>query len=83
MKKTLISIVLATFCLSVPVFGSALETITPAADATPVANSTITPMLGQPGFRRRRYRRERRWVVRRHYRRVYRRHRFIIRHRRH
>ena len=81
MKKTLITIVLAAFCFSVPVFGSASEAVMPAAEQTLAANNTILPIFAQ-FRRRRRFRRARRIIVRRQYRRAYRRHRYIIRHRR-
>lgn len=80
MKKILISIVLATFCLSVPVFGGALEAVTPTTNTAAVASGTVSPITGQLRVRRRRVRRARRIVVRRHYRRVYRRRRVIRRH---
>ena len=84
MKKTVISIVLATLCLSIPVFG-AHESLTPTAEATALANSTSLAASTQPGHRRRRWRRARRMTMRREDRREYRRHRrrFIMRHRRH
>jgi hypothetical protein len=83
MKKTLVSILLATFFLSLPVVGNARGADSAVTAAAQTANSSILPMLAQ--FRRRRWRlrRARRYRAERRYeRRAYRRHRFIWRHRR-
>ena len=85
MKKILILLVLSTFSLSLPIFGSARGPVTPAAEMTPLANATSLPARAQPGFRRRRFRGARRITVRRHNRGAYRwpRRRYIRRYRRH
>lgn len=83
MKKALVSIVLATFCLSLPVFGNTRGAVSAFNSSAQTANNTILPLLAQ--FRRRRWRlrRARRFRVERRYeRRAFRRHRFIRRHRR-
>jgi hypothetical protein len=84
MKKAVISIVLATLCLSI-LLRRGVRHLTPTAKATALANSTGLPASGQPGLRRRRWRRARRMTMRREDRRAYRWHRrrFIMRHRRH
>lgn len=83
MKKALVSIVLATICLSLPVLGNTRGAIRALNSSTQTANSSILPVFAQ--FRRRRWRlrRARRFRVERRYeRRAFRRHRFIRRHRR-
>ena len=82
MKKALISIVLATFCLSLPVFGSARAAITTATESAQTANSSILPIFAQLRGRRRRLRRARHIALRRRERRAFRRHRYHWRHRR-
>ena len=82
MKKTLVSIVLATFCLSLPVLCSARADTTPATESAQTANSSILPIFAQFRGRPRRFRRARHIALRRHERRAYWRHRQNWRHRR-
>lgn len=80
MRKTLIALVLATFCLGVPAYGEAREAIRPTTELTGTAQSTVAPVFAQIRIQVGRDRRHRRWAWRRYqyrrYNRYYRYHQY-------